>query len=263
MADAVLLSAGLSNAQACVDLAVEHGLGIEVMAFAYPNTLDGDWRAKVAAYQAMLRPVSGVITLHGPFMDMAVGSPDVQIERVVKGRFRHALEIARDLGARLVVLHANHIPNIRNEEYRSGWQRRNVDFWADIAVTAQRVGVLAAVENMWEYDPYIIGDVLKTLNSPYIRACLDVGHTHLYSEVPFDEWLTVMAPYLAHVHLNNNDGIDDNHRSLNQGVVGYDTVLPRLRALPTPPTMTLEMDQVADMLMSLPYFSIEPQVQRD
>lgn len=226
------------------------------MAFAYPHILDGDWRAKVASYQALLRPVTGPITLHGPFMDMAPGTPDIQIERIVKGRFRHVLEIARDLGGRLVVLHANHIPNIRTDEYRVGWQKRNVDFWADIAITAQRVGVLVAVENMWEYDPHIIGDVLKTLDNPNIRACLDVGHTRLYSQVPFTEWLQVMAPFLVHVHLNNNDGVDDNHRGLSEGVLHYSDVLPMLRALPTPPTMTLEMDHTEDMAASLTYFNL-------
>jgi sugar phosphate isomerase/epimerase len=263
VADAVLLSAGINNAQSCVDLAVTHGLGVEVMAFAYPHILDGDWRTQVARYKAMLRPVTGVITLHGPFFDMVPGTPDVQIERIVKGRFRHALDIAADLGARLVVLHANHIPNIRTEEYRTGWQRRNVDFWGDIAITAERTGVMVAVENMWEYDPYIIGDVLTKVAHPMIRACLDVGHTRLYSQVPFDEWLTVMAPHLIHVHLNNNDGQDDNHGALDRGVLDYAAVLPRLRALTPPPTMTLEMDDPDDMRASLPYFVGVSHPQRD
>jgi sugar phosphate isomerase/epimerase len=261
--DAVLLSAGLHNAQACADLAVEYGLGMEIMAFAYPSVLDGDWRAQVRSYQKIVQRVPGVITLHGPFMDMQVGTPDVQIERVVKGRFRHVLGIARDLGARLVVLHANYIANILTQEYRIGWQQRNLHFWADIARTAEQMGVQVAVENMWEFDPYIIGDVLRQLDHPYIRACLDVGHTRLYSRVPFSEWLAATAPYLVHIHLNNNDGTMDNHSGLGNGVVAYDAVLPLLRTLPHPPTMTLEMDSVDEMRASLPYFSLTTQVQRD
>lgn len=263
MPDAVLLSAGLGNIHECIDLAVEHGLGIELMAFAYPQILDGDWRSTLAETQRLLKPISGILTLHGPFMDMAAGSPDQQINNVTKGRFRHALQIANELGAKLVVLHANFIANIRTQEYRIGWQKRNVDFWGDIALTAERLGVLVAVENMWEFDPYIIGDVLQKLNHPYIRACVDVGHTRLYSAVPFEKWLEVMSPYLIHVHLNNNDGKDDNHRALTTGVVSYAEVLPLLRKLPSPPSMTLEMDSVSDMAMSLPYFSLARQPLRD
>ncbi len=256
MPDAVLLSAGLGNIAECVDLAVEHGLGIEVMAFAYPHILDGDWRGTVAKYRQLLQPVSGLLTLHGPFLDMAAGSPDPRINDVVKTRFRHSLEIAHELGARIVVLHANYIAAIRTDEYRAGWQKRNLDLWGDIARTAERLDVTVAVENMWEFDPHLIGDVLKTLNHRYIRACLDVGHTHLYSEVPFETWLEVMAPYLVHAHLNNNDGKFDNHRALAHGVVQYQQVLPLLRALESPPSITLEMDSVADMAASLPYFHL-------
>lgn len=263
MVDAVLLSAGLGNVQECVDLAVENGLGIEVMAFAYPQILDGDWRAKVAEYQALLKPVSGRITLHGPFMDMAAGSPDQQINNVTKGRFRHVLQIASEIGGQIVVLHANFIAAIRTQEYRESWQQRNVDFWGDISQTAERLGVTVAVENMWEFDPYIIGDVLKTVNHPNIRACVDVGHTRLYSETPFKTWLDVMSPYLVHVHLNNNDGLNDSHRGLGTGVVEYSGILSMLRAMPNPPSMTLEMDLVADMESSLPYFSLVRQPQRD
>jgi sugar phosphate isomerase/epimerase len=105
--------------------------------------------------------------------------------------------------------------------------------------------------------------VLKKVNHPYIRACVDVGHTRLYSETPFKTWLDVMSPYLVHVHLNNNDGLNDSHRGLGTGVVEYPGILSMLRALPNPPSMTLEMDLVAEMASSLPYFSLVRQPQRD
>jgi len=126
--DRVLLSSSPKNIEECVRIAVGHGLGIELMAFAYPDLLDGDWRSVVERYKVLLEPVPGILTMHGPFMDMASGSPDQQINEVCKGRFRHALRIAHDLGVQIVVLHANFIASIHTEEYRSGWQRRNVTF---------------------------------------------------------------------------------------------------------------------------------------
>ena len=259
MGDRILLSASPKNIEECVQLAVANGLGIEIMAFAYPDLLDGDWRSVVEKYKALLRPVPGIITMHGPFMDMASGSPDQQINEVCKGRFRHALRIARDLGAQIVVLHANFIASIHTDEYRSGWQKRNVVFWEQIADYAHQMGVTVAVENMWEFDPDIIGDVLKTVNHPNLRACLDVGHAHLYSQVPFSEWLSTMAPYLVHMHMNNNDGVMDFHRGLGRGVLDYESLLSAVRALPNPPSITLEMDTVEDMQSSLPFFRLAQQ----
>jgi sugar phosphate isomerase/epimerase len=113
---------------------------------------------------------------------------------------------------------------------------------------------MLAVENMWEFDPDIIGDVLKEVNHANLGACLDVGHAHLFSKVPFETWLATLRPYLIHTHVNNNDGITDVHRALPDGKLDYPPLLDALRALPTAPTLTLEMDTVSDMRASLSYF---------
>ena len=256
MVDKVVLSANPMNFRECVELALQHDLGIEVMAFAFPNALDGDWKALVADYRSQLSRVRGLITLHGPFMDMAPGSPDKLIIEATMNRYKHALQIAQELEAELVVFHANFLSQVHTEEYRLGWTRRNIDFWGTLVSYASILGVTIAIENMWEFDPYLIGDVLKTVEHPRLRACLDIGHAHLYSRVPFETWVKTAAPYLAHVHLNNNDGEDDVHRALPDGVLNYRELLEPLRALPNPPSLVLEMDRVDDMRASLPYLAL-------
>jgi sugar phosphate isomerase/epimerase len=109
---------------------------------------------------------------------------------------------------------------------------------------------------MWEFDPDIIGDVLKTIDHPNLRACIDVGHAHLYSNVPFETWLERLAPYIVHAHVNNNDGVSDIHGGLALGACDYARLLPQLRALTPPPSLTLEMDNVADMEASLSFFRL-------
>jgi sugar phosphate isomerase/epimerase len=256
VADRVLLSAGPHNIQECVDLAVQCGLGIEVMAFAYPDLLDGDWKKALDSYKLLLEPVRGMITMHGPFMDMAPGSPDTRVNQVCIDRYQHAIRIAQELGVEVIVFHANFIAAIQTDSYRHGWQRRNVNFWSLMADYARQHNVTLAVENMWEFDPYIIGDVLKTVEHPNLRACLDVGHAHLFSKNPFEEWIQTLGPYLVHTHMNNNDGIGDVHRAFTNGVLDYNAVLNRLRELPEPPTMTLEMETIEDMRASLPYLEL-------
>ncbi len=263
MGDRVLLSSSPKNIEACVQLAVEHRLGIELMAFAYPDVLDGDWRSVLERYKVLLRPVPGLRTMHGPFMDMAPGSPDRQIDEVCKGRFRHALRIASELDVKIVVLHANFIAAIHTPEYRAGWHKRNVDFWGELAQYAQQLGVTVAVENMWEFDPDIIGDVLKEINHPYLRSCIDIGHAHLYSNVPFTQWLETVQPYLVHIHVNNNDGKLDYHHGLAGGVLDYPKLLQLVHTLPQQPSITLEMDDVGDMQDSLRFFQLEPQKQQN
>ncbi len=256
MADRVLLSAKSSNMAACIELAVAHGLGIELMAFSDPDLLDGDWQAAVERTRRLLRPIPGMIAMHGPFMDMAPGSPDRQINRVTAERYRQVIRIAGMLGVETLVFHANFIAAIHSERYRHTWQQNNVDFWGGIGDEALAQGVTLAVENMWEYDPDLIGDVLRAVDHPALRACLDVGHAALYSEIPLEGWLKALGPLLVHSHMNNNDGQQDVHGGFKSpdGVIDYHAVLDRFRSLPAPPTITLEMESVDDMRASLDYF---------
>lgn len=257
MVDQVLLSANDRNIEACVQLAQEYELGIEVMAFAFPNLLDGDWRSAVEKYKKLLANVPGQLSLHGAFMDMAPGSPDERINQICRERYQDAIRIAAQLNIHRVVFHANFIGAIHNIEYRDGWQQRNLAFWSPLADYAKSYDVTIAIENMWEFDPDIIGDLLKKIDHPNLRACVDVGHAHLFGEVPFDDWLTSLGAYIVHTHMNNNDGKVDIHMGFDQGMLNYYALLDKLRALPTPPSIVLEMDEVDFMRASLPFLKLK------
>lgn len=256
MADRVLVTAHITPFQDFLDFALEHQLGVELMAFANPDILDNDWREVITVYKPLLEPLQGALHLHGPFMDMAPGSPDARINQVCIERYQQTIRIAQELNAEVIVFHANFIAAIHNEDYRISWQERNVEFWSMMADYADQHGVTLAVENMWEFDPDIIGDVLRAVDHPRLRACLDVGHAHLFSNVPFEDWLATIEPWLIHTHMNNNNGTIDVHQALGNGVVDYTYILAQLRALAIPPTMTLEMERVADMQASLPFLAL-------
>ena len=261
MGDRVLLSASRNNIQHCVELALERGLGIEVMAFAFPDVLDGDWQLTLREYKEILRPMQGALTLHGPFMDMVSGSPDPRINAVCVARYSHAIRLAAELGAKQVVFHANFIGSLHNTFYREGWHKRNVEFWAPIAEYAEQHKVLVLLENMWEFDPTIIADLLREVNHPALKTCLDVGHAHLFTDpqYTFEYWLRTMEPWLTEIHMNNNNGILDEHHGFDweRGVLDYRQILPKIRSVNPQLDLVLEMDSVKDMRQSLSYFRIE------
>jgi sugar phosphate isomerase/epimerase len=262
MRDRVLLSAGAGNIDACIAAALEHGLGIEVMAFAFSNMLDhADIAAHIVRYQRLLARVHDAglpVTLHGPFIDLASGSPDAKVNALAQARYRQGMAVAEQLGAKTVVFHANFIASLRAPDYRTGWHERNARFWTTIGREAADRGLTLAIENMWEFEPQIIAGLLADLDMPNVRACLDVGHAVLFSDpgVALEQWLHVLGPYIVHLHLNNNDGHTDVHRPLSRGVIDYRAVLPLLRALPHVQTMVLEMNHVVDMQESFGYFNL-------
>ncbi|MAU09629.1 MAG: hypothetical protein CL607_07400 [Anaerolineaceae bacterium] len=261
MVDQVLLSASLGNAEQTVALAKEKGVGVEVMAFAFPHILDGDWRSEVQKYQQLLVDVPGKITLHGPFMDMVSGSPDPRINAVCVARYSAAIRIAAELGAEQIVLHANFIGSLHNDFYREGWHERNTHFWPPVADYAREYGVTLLLENMWEFDPTIISDLLEAVDHPNLRACIDVGHATLFTkpEYTWEYWLGTMSPWIDEIHMNNNDGILDEHHGFNweRGVLDYHLVLDQIRQVVPNADMVLEMDRVDDMRDSLAYFQLE------
>ena len=260
MSDRVLVSAGLNNIDACVAMAHDYGLGIELMAFSVPQVLDSDWRELLSHYRTALADLPGPLTMHGPFMDLVSGSPDERINAVTYGRYEHVIRIADQLNVRQLVFHANYIGLLHNDFYRRGWHQRNVDFWGPLGDYARAHNVVVAIENMWEYDPSIIGNLLSELDHPNLKACIDIGHAQLFSDpgIGIDDWLEVMGEWVVELHMNNNNGVMDEHFGFDwdQGVLDYATLLPKLRQLPLSPLMVLEMDKVDDMKSSLYYFDL-------
>jgi sugar phosphate isomerase/epimerase len=258
VSDRVVIACKDGNFEECLKLALAHGTGLELQGFAEPDTLDGDWRAVVARYKKHFAKTKfgGLLSVHGAFFDLVSASPDSKVVALARERYTTSLEIAHEFGAKFLVFHANFIAMIRMPAYREQWTSRQIDFWGGMVKEAERLGVTLLLENMWEPDPAIIADVLDGVNSPHLRACIDVGHAHLFSELVLDNWIERTGRHLVYAHLNNNPGSVDYHLALSEGAIDYSKVLSKLRALPEPPVFCLEIERVDDIVRSLPYFEL-------
>lgn len=255
--DRVLIATKLNNFEPCLILAKTHGLGVEIQNFAFPPILTtSDWEEIIADHQRMLRGFPNEITLHGTFMDMSPGSPDPLFIQVTRQRTDQSLQVAQRLGATTVVFHANFIASIRSDPYRDGWVERMVQFWGPVTEYAQQLGLHVVMENMWEFDPTIITKVLEGVNSPVLTACLDVGHSQLYSKMPLHDWLDDMGEWISYIHINNNYGDGDDHLGLDDGIIDYTKVLPMLRQISGNPALVLEIEKVEDMERSLIFLDL-------
>jgi sugar phosphate isomerase/epimerase len=235
--------------------AERNDFGLELQAFADPATLDGHLEHVLAEHHRALAGFPGMLGVHGAFYDLSSASMDTAILGITRRRYEQNLWIAAELNARYVVFHINYPNSLKVPNMRPSWHRRQVAFWASLVEDAGRLGVTMLLENSAETDPSLLADILAEIGSPWLRACLDVAHATLYSEVPLDEWVAAFEPYLYSCHLNNHDGKLDLHWPLCTGVINYRQVLPRLQGLAKPPLLTLEMASVADMEASLPCFN--------
>jgi sugar phosphate isomerase/epimerase len=90
-------------------------------------------------------------------------------------------------------------------------------------------GVALKLENHYAYDyrgqcelfsePWEFAELLEDLPSPALRTCFDTGHGHMTRN--WEGLICTMAPTLAHVHLADNGGIDDDHCPYGLGTVPF------------------------------------------
>ncbi len=228
-------------------LAQAAGWGLEIQAFSHPQALE-EADKLVPAYRALLRDFSGPLSLHGAFFDMSVHSEDPHIIAITREHFLRNLAIAAELGARHVIFHTNFLPMLRHPRFREQWLTRNLAFWSAFADEARQHGVQIALENMWDPDPFLLQNLMSVLKREEIGVCLDVSHAQLYGSAhSLETWITALAPYIIHVHLNNTDGSDDNHLALAdpRGCLNYAEIIPTLQQQLSPQAwMVLELDDV-------------------
>jgi sugar phosphate isomerase/epimerase len=240
------------------ELAQAHSAGLELQVYGYDtDLLDSGWRELLDQHKALLQDLDGELAVHGAFRELSPASMDQLIVALTRQRYMLNLEIAAELGARHLVFHTDFMPIVRNPAYRPEWTERQVEFWGPMAEEAAKRGVVIALENMWEPDPDVIGDVLDQVDSPHLGACLDVGHVYLFSDyLPLETWIERVSHRLVHCHMNNHRGFFDEHLPLDLpgGVIDYKKdVLPLLRVLPNQPTLVLEMDEIEHLKSSLRY----------
>ena len=112
----------------------------------------------------------------------------------------------------------------------------------------EKPGVEIVLENVLETDPVWLLDIVKGVNDPRLRLCLDVGHVNAYSETPVEEWIRACAPYLSHFHVHNNDGETDFHRELPDGTIAMKELLHLAETVCPDATFTIETTNAADSI---------------
>lgn len=254
--DHVVLACDQRDFAESLQLAQKVGAGLEIQTFAYPEALDEDLDKRLAVYRKQMAGFTGERTMHGAFIDMVSASLDSKIASVTEQRYLQSLHVAEALNAHLIVFHLNFLTHIRTEDFRRRWTERQIVFWKRLGQRAADSGLEVALENMWEWEPAIIQTVLDGADQPNVKACLDVGHAHLYSSVPLADWLAALGDHLVYAHVNNNSGQDDQHRALDDGVLDYHVILEQLRSLARPPTYSLEMAGVGTKERSLRFFNL-------
>ena len=203
------------------ELALGRGLGLEIIGFCTAEHMEDE--ALLTSEEARLRPF-GRKSMHAPYYELTPCAIDSLIGRVSLHRYRQAVATCMRLGIRRMVVHSGYAPQTYFPEW---FVPRSIEFWRAFVPELPQDFVLL-LENVLDPRPEYIRDVCDGVDDPRLRICLDVGHANAYSEVPVEDWISMLGGRIAHVHLHNNDGSRDAHAPLQAGSMGISCILELL-----------------------------------
>ena len=230
----------------CDSAAKQYGLGLEIAEYCTAANLDAPG-PEVEAAAARHRQSAQRFVFHAPFNELCPAAIDPLAVELARRRYRQALAAAGEWNCRSVVVHTGFIPTVYFPEW---FVEKSVEFWREFLREVPGDMVLC-LENVMEPSPQIPVDIVRQVDDPRLRLCLDVGHANAeLSRTPVMEWVEACRPYLRHLHLHNNAGGWDLHDSLANGSVPVAEVLGAL-APDTSLTYTLETLQAEENVLWL------------
>ena len=159
----------------------------------------------------VVKPQTAVV--HGPFTDLCPAAFDHRFSELARDRFDQAAAGTLRLGLNRMVVHTGFIPVIFDPKWHL---EHSVKFWWDF-INQQPEDFRLYIENVMDDEPYLLLNLVKEIDDPRVRICLDVGHVNAVSQVPVTEWIRQLGPWIGHFHLHNNDGKHDLHSPLLGG----------------------------------------------
>lgn len=219
------------------EVAKVYGFGLEIAEYCTAWNMDEQFPETDAAVREKLSGIQGCV-LHAPFNELFPCAIDKKARALAAERYRQAIDIAKSYGATKVIIHGGYNLRIYYPEW---YVEQSVLFWKEFL--QEDPGVQIVTENVLEDDPRLLLDIIKGVNDPRLRLCLDIGHANTYSSTPVMDWLETWAPYISHFHIHNNDGFGDRHNALYDGNIPMREFLMRAASICPDATYTLELMQ--------------------
>lgn len=217
-------------------LAREFGFGLEIAQFCTAWNMDEAFIGVDAAVKKELDGISRS-TLHAPYNELFPCAIDKRARALAAERYRQAIDLAKYYGSTKVIVHGGYNPWIY---YPDWYVEQSVAFWKDFLMQ-EDPGVEIVLENVLETEPQWLLDIVRGVDDPRLKLCLDVGHVNAYSKISVTDWVESWAPCLSHFHIHNNDTSRDQHNPLKEGTIDMKELLEHIDRLCPDATITLEL----------------------
>ena len=185
------------------------GLGVEIQDFTEPNLTKEEVESTVEKYKEKFKDFNGIKSLHGPFLDLKPASPDKLIREVSYNRYLETIKIGQSLEMDCIIFHSQINPKLNQPKIEELNNKQNREMWLSLLEETNYQGLIL-IENIFEESPYMLKNLIETINIDNIRINLDIGHVRL-GKVPLEDWIRELKDYIVYMHIHSNDGLYDLH----------------------------------------------------
>lgn len=203
---------------------------------------EGDYVAKAQRTKQLLDTYGLVCNqAHAPFSGFKYGEAmDLSSEHYRE--IVSAIEYAAIIGAKHIVVHGIRVPSafgndVSNPNYRlyscfgtDASLEYNYDFMKSLAPYAKKFGIKIAIENVGVAfaAPFLLNEIMTRLDDPTFVVLVDVGHSFLFRTAPEVFISSIHPGWIKGLHIQDNDGITDQHLLPGLGKINWDNVLTAL-----------------------------------
>lgn len=175
--------------------------------------------AQVAAVRAAMAVHDFAYSMHAP---IAINLMDEAHRELHRRAALVSMELAAEIGARVVVLHPGRCTPLDWTNRRAALLAFERELLAEVADRAQALGVRIAYENIspnprvidgletsYSLDPAQLADQLEALAHPAVMACLDISHAKQGAGLWGFDMLAAclrLAPHIGHIHYSDSTG---------------------------------------------------------
>ncbi len=216
-------------------VAEKYHLGLEIAEYCTAWNMDEAYQKTDEQVRSKIENCEHLV-LHAPFNELFPCAIDPKARDLAVERYRQAVALAKNYGAEKVVIHGGYHPMIY---YPQWYVEQSIVFWKNFLQTTESLPIV--LENVLEKEPNWLLEIVEGVHDPRLRLCLDIGHVNAYSDIPVMQWLEILAPYLSHFHIHNNDGSWDTHSPLDQGSIPMKDWIKKARERCPDATFTLEL----------------------
>jgi sugar phosphate isomerase/epimerase len=219
------------------------GAGIELGGYGLAGVRSQrDWDYRLEKHIMILNKFQGKAAMHGPFIGIEYSHIDHLIRESIQRRIDMTFNAACTLKVSRVILHSGY--NLENEVFHLNeiWLNENINYWKKEICRWEKAGIEIVLENDVEKSPDLLIDLVKTVKSPSLQLCLDIGHLHYLSPYSSLDWVNRMGSYLKHVHIHDNDQKADRHWPIGKGTIDFEAFCSSIENNSPDITLSIEVE---------------------